>query len=83
MRQAFRSSALALVLVAAVAGTAGAQGQGLEHGRGPDGEGPPGQLKKQEPALVAATPELDSVVLFGTGALALAGYLLTRRRAAK
>lgn len=31
--------------------------------------------------LFAATPELDSLVLFGTGGLGLAGYALLRRRA--
>jgi len=32
--------------------------------------------------VFAATPELDSLALFGSGAIGLAGYLLLRRRAA-
>ena len=33
--------------------------------------------------VLAATPELDSLALFGTGALGLVGYALMRRRAAR
>ncbi len=33
------------------------------------------------PPAVSATPELDSLVLFGTGAVGMVGYALTRVRA--
>ena len=36
-----------------------------------------------EPETVAATPELDSLVLFGTGAAGLGGYGLMRLRAGR
>jgi hypothetical protein len=35
------------------------------------------------PPEVSATPELDSVLLFGAGGLGMAGYALTRIRAAR
>ena len=34
-------------------------------------------------AGLAPTPELDSIALFGTGAIGMAGYALTRMRAAR
>ena len=34
-----------------------------------------------DPPLLGATPELDSLILFGTGSLGLAGYALMRLRA--
>jgi hypothetical protein len=36
---------------------------------------------KEKDVNLAATPELDSLVLFGTGAAAMAGYAVTRLRA--
>jgi hypothetical protein len=37
----------------------------------------------QEGGIFAATPELDSIALFGTGATGMAGYVLMRMRAAR
>jgi hypothetical protein len=39
------------------------------------------QVKKCDDVNVGATPELDSLVLFGTGLLGAGGYALTRFRA--
>ena len=36
-----------------------------------------------KPPSVKATPELDSLVLFGAGAAGVAGYVLLRRRAGR
>jgi hypothetical protein len=38
---------------------------------------------KKDPPTVSATPELDSLVLFGTGAAGVAGYALMRLRAGR
>lgn len=35
------------------------------------------------PPIVSATPELDSLTLFGAGAVAMAGYALMRVRAGR
>ncbi len=37
----------------------------------------------QEGGIFAATPELDSIALFGTGAMGMAGYAIMRMRAAR
>jgi hypothetical protein len=65
------SVALGTAVLIATASAAGAQGA---NGRGPGGSGPPG-------LQVAATPELDSALLFGTGLLSIASYGALRWRA--
>ena len=66
-----RASGFALVCMAAVS-TAHAQ----EDGQGGDSQG---QNLGNGPRW-SATPELDSLFLFGTGVLGLGGYALTRLR---
>jgi hypothetical protein len=54
-------------------------GQGNGGGRG----GTNGNGGNSNPPSVAATPELDSLMLFGSGALGMVGYALMRRRAGR
>ena len=81
-RQALLSGASALALfVGTMAGSAHAQGN---NPNGNNQNGTNQNNNKQNannPPASAATPELDSLALFGTGALGLIGYGLTRRRA--
>jgi len=69
--------ATGLMVFAFTAGAAGAQGNGNGNGGGGSGNGN-GNLKHE---LVSATPELDSLVLFGTGLAGAAGYAALRLRA--
>ncbi|HEY7066579.1 MAG TPA: hypothetical protein VII06_34215 [Chloroflexota bacterium] len=40
----------------------------------------PNQADKDKCVNMAATPELDSIILFGAGALALTGFVIVQRR---
>jgi hypothetical protein len=72
-------------------GNGNGQGQGQDQGNGGNGNGQgngngngQGNGNANGQGIVLAnTPELDSLVLFGAGALGLAGYALTRARAAR
>jgi len=55
-------------------GNAGGNGNGNAFGQNKD---------KKDPPAVSATPELGSLVLFGTGAAGVAGYTLMRLRAGR
>jgi MYXO-CTERM domain-containing protein len=46
-----------------------------------DGQGQNNNNQGQGALKIASTPELDSVVLLGTGLAGVAGYALLRRRA--
>ena len=63
---------LAIMTTNAALAAPGGNGNGNGHGSGSGGTNPP---------TVSATPELDSLVLFGTGAATIMGYALTRVRA--
>jgi hypothetical protein len=58
-----------------------------DHGKGNQGSngnaGGNGNGNAFSPPSVAATPELDSLALFGTGAMGMAGYALMRIRAGR
>ena len=64
---------LAIMTTSAALAAPGGNGNGNGNG-GTNGNG-------GNPPAVSATPELDSLVLFGTGAAGFAGYALMRVRA--
>lgn len=67
---------LALLAATPVAAAPGGNANGGTNGnRGTNGNG------GNSPPALSATPELDSLVLFGSGAVAIAGYALMRVRA--
>ena len=66
--------ALGAVLLMATVSIASAQGK---PGNSPPGNSPPGNSG----FTLAATPELDSLALFGTGLASVVGYVALRRRA--
>ncbi|HEX8968814.1 MAG TPA: hypothetical protein VF937_13090 [Chloroflexota bacterium] len=68
---------LCLALVATASPIAAAPG-----GNG-NGNGQGGTTGNGGSSLLQATPELDSLVLFGAGAAGMAAYVLVRRRASR
>jgi hypothetical protein len=74
---------LALVLtVSPVAAAPGGNGNGNGNG-GSNGNGGNGNGNGSTPLVLNATPELDSLMLFGAGAAGLASYALMRLRAGR
>ena len=70
---------LAVVVTASpIAAAPGGNGNGNGNGNGGNGNG-----NGINPPVLSATPELDSLMLFGAGAAGLAGYALMRRRAGR
>src|SRR6266536_304090 len=77
---------LVLALVSTASPIAAAQdGNGNGNGNGHNGNGNDFAFPKdkKDPPAVSATPELGSLVLFGTGAAGVAGYALMRLRAGR
>jgi hypothetical protein len=70
----WKSCAAACALLLATLGPAG-----LVHAQGADND----QNGTKQNVILSATPELDSVVLFGTGAIGVISYALLRRRAGR
>jgi hypothetical protein len=71
---AWKSCAAGCALLLATLGPAGLiHAQTNQNGTGQNGT--------KQNVNVAATPELDSLVLFGTGAAGVVGYALLRQRA--
>jgi hypothetical protein len=70
------SVALGAVLLIASVSVASAQGNG--QGQNNNGQG---QNNNNQGLKLSATPELDSLALFGTGLVGLAGYGMVRWRA--
>lgn len=68
---------LTLMIAGPAAAAPGGNGNGTGHG-GANGNG-----GTSNPPNVAATPELDSLMLFGAGAAGMAGYVLMRVRAGR
>ena len=68
---------LALVLSASPIAAAGGNGNGNSGGNS-NGNG-----NGNDPPVLSATPELDSLALFGAGAAGLVGYTLLRLRAGR
>jgi hypothetical protein len=74
-KAALVSVALFAVLSAATVSAVSAQGQNNNHDQN-------GDLHSNKPdPLFSATPELDSLVLFGSGIAGVLGYAALRRRA--
>jgi len=75
---------LGLVNAAPIAAAPGGNGNGNGNG-GSNGNGGAGNGNGNNPPALnaAATPELDSLVLFGAGAAGMVGYGLMRLRAAR
>ena len=69
--------AMAIITTSAALAAPGGNGNGIGNG-GTNGNGGSGN---SNPPSVAATPELDSLVLFGTGVAGVASYALIRVRA--
>jgi hypothetical protein len=67
--------AVAMVLLVNAAPAAAAPGSGNGNGGSGNGNG-----NGNKPPVMSATPELDSIVLFGLGAAGMAGYALSRVR---
>src|SRR5712692_3698938 len=70
---------LALVLSASPIAAAGGNGNGNGNSNG-NGNG---NGNGNDPPVLSATPELDSLALFGAGAAGLVGYTLLRLRAGR
>jgi hypothetical protein len=76
---AWKSCAAGCALLLATLGPAGLiHAQTNPNGTAQNGTG---QNGTKQNVNVAATPELDSLVLFGTGAAGVVGYALLRQRA--
>jgi hypothetical protein len=74
---------LALVLTASpIAAAPGGNGNGNGNG-GNSGNGGNGNGNGNNPPALSATPELDSLALFGAGAAGMVGYALMRLRAGR
>jgi hypothetical protein len=71
--------AVGMILLANAAPAAAAPGTGNGNGNGGSGNG---NGNGNKPPAMSATPELDSIVLFGLGAAGIAGYALNRVRIA-
>jgi hypothetical protein len=69
------SLALGALLLIVSAGLASAQGNGNGQGQNNNNQG------NGKGLVLSATPELDSLVLFGTGLAGVAGYSVLRWRA--
>jgi hypothetical protein len=67
----------ATTVLAAPGGNGNGNGSGGNNGNGGNGNG------NGNPPSLAATPELDSLALFASGAVGMAGYGLLRLRARK
>jgi hypothetical protein len=74
LRLATAACVLGISLASAMPVAAAPGGNGGNNNNGNSGNG-------NNPPPVAATPELDSLALFGTGAAAMAGYVVMRIRA--
>jgi len=70
---------LCLNLMSATPIAAAPGGNGNGNGNG----GSNGNGGRNNPPSIAATPELDSLALFGAGAIGMAGYALMRLRAGR
>ena len=73
---------LCLTLVLTACDTGYGTSQGARPGAG-SGNGGNGIGDGTNPPAISATPEMDSIVLFGTGAAGIAGYMLLRLRAGR
>ena len=82
-RAALASFVLCVALSAATASIVSADGNG-NGGNGQNGNGGNGQGRGNYEGNwppISATPELDSLLLFGSGIAGIAGYVVLRRKA--
>jgi hypothetical protein len=78
-----RATAFVVVLCLGILSVSPAAAAPGGNGNGNGNGGNNGTGGNNNPPSFAATPELDSLALFGTGAAGLAGYALMRLRAAR